>query len=125
MSTRWVRQTRIYPWAHCYLCGTAWGQPNEQRQCSVCICPVCGTRMCVSYGLKDGICPLCHYGLLTEWTEPRECSVAECHERAIALDPRHSSRYLCAHHWREHGGDALVAEAREWRNEHWREVEEG
>lgn len=122
---RWVHRNRtIHPWSHCRLCGTAWGG-YKSGQCPPTTCPVCGTRTCMGYGLGNGRCPVCYFGLLPGWSgSNKRCGYKGCDKPAIAIDPRNRNRPVCEDHWRRLGGDEIAKEALARRGADWIEVED-
>lgn len=122
---RWVlRNRQIYPWSHCRICGTSWGS-SKTGQCSPTTCGACGSTVCMGYGLGNGKCPVCYFGLLPGWSgNQRTCSYKGCDKPAIAVDPRNRNRYVCENHWRRLGGEEIVRKALERRAKEWIEVQD-
>lgn len=104
-ASRFVPKDRhIGPDAICVLCGATGGVRTEQRRCRPTACQLCGTKLCMSHGARDGTCPVCRYGYLRGWTHlgRESCTVDGCGGRAVgALE---NGERVC----REHATDAPV-----------------
>jgi hypothetical protein len=85
---------------NCLACGTYWGQPDHgDRACDVATCMLCQSPQCMGYGLGNGTCAICLYGLLPGWSgNDRKCGYAGCGNKAVARAPRIG--YVCMEHTR-------------------------
>lgn len=96
--TTYVRKDRrVYPDAHCLLCGNNYGIcKGEHRAHPPTKCAACGTPQCWTNGMSRGQCSVCYIGLLDQRFGSRKCGYKNCGKEAIAAAPR--VKYVCVDH---------------------------
>jgi len=106
---RYIRKdSKVYDFSCCKLCGTAYGGKQHNNHCPVTVCLACDTPQCLSNGLGSGQCSVCYVGLLPGWSgSKRTCSYAGCRQQAIARGKR--KKNVCREHLQQNGIDKYIA----------------
>lgn len=104
----------IFDPKQCRYCGSFYGTvepgPRGCRQCRPSTCLLCGSRVCMTYGLARGTCPVCYIGLLPGWSgNDCRCQRKGCTNKAAGV---YRKRRLCRDHI---PADKWTADLEQWR----------